>query len=700
MNEKEQLVKEAEEKWDREQLVAEAEMKWAAEQEENKPKLTPDEAYNAFMRSVGEMAFGGILERPRMEAEALARSMAGEGEQEALVQEEIAKRKAVKEAFPELDIAGQIVGGVLPGGLPSKVMGAAGKAFSGLSKIPAVGGIAKLGAEGLVGAVVPEAIKQGVELRTGVIEPGEAPDLGEVAKMGGMVGAGLGAIPVVGRAAAAATPRVLSAFGGVKPSTISAYLKRATPSEAVSSVQLREVVDEAAQSVQNALLQNRSATADDLVTAVGRLKQIVKQGSKESFEILEETIRSGKNGTLPFKTIESSIKQSLGELRRGGMALTKVKEGAAVYLDDLLQRFESRAKNGKIDLITAKEMIQAIDEVKNYAINAGEFSSSLDLALGALREAIDDPLKKMVPKYRAKMTTVADNTKLLGQVTDLFGESKKAVSSVDRLVIGTDPIVQNAAQQLEKATGIKISKGVESVSELKPVQSILPNNTENFVKSVLGGKSEVAKRKLQILADFTDQNLIELAENAKLTQEFAALTQNGSRDVVFWKELLGTTAPYVAGGTVFAGPTGALIGFMVKAYGAPATKVVLDSMLKIRGVPTVQKLSSALNNVPPAVRQDLMNGFIRANVLSLDPSEPQTIKLEPAEAAQLYQEMKDSDLDAVSKSLALKGLSKDGTIPTRLMKRYMAGMEAPKRIPKPKIERKALEADRPKALRR
>lgn len=617
---------------------------------------------------------------------------------------DVERRRGLEKALPGYAISGEVVGAMAPFGAPAKIAKAAAGAVKGLAKIPAVGSIIAGGAEAALGGLGAEGLKQAVQVPTGVMAPGEGPALGEVAETGAKLGAGISAIPVVGRAIGAAAPRVMSAFGGVSPKIISDYLKREAPLEPVTSEKLQEAVTIAAQNVQDTLMDLRSTTADSLVTSVQALKEQVIQGSQDAFAILEAEGAKRGGMTLPFKTIQDSISKSISDLRKGAEALTPVREKAAGYLEELMSRFATRADaKGRIDLTTAKEMIQAIDEVKAYSTQAGEFSSSLDRALGSLRRAIDEPLKS-IPAYRQKMDEVSNATRLLAQANDYFGSADKAFRNVERLVVGKDPYLTATAKRLEDMTGVQINLGLDSIRTLRPVQTLMPDNTETFVKAVMSGKSATAGTKLQILSKMADEDLVSLANKATTTKEFEKLVQNGSRDVNFWKEVLGVASTLGAAGGVMAGPvggaTGAVIGYMVKTYGAPATKLILDGMIKVRGLPTVQKLDRALSSVPPEAKQDLMNGFIRANILRLDPSEPQTITLEPQQASEVYNEIKNSDLDAVSKANAMRSLSQDGTIQTRVMKQYMAGMKAPRRPVRPEPRKTTLEQDRPDRLRR
>jgi len=617
-------------------------------------------------------------------------------------QRDVERRKGLETALPGTAIAAEVAGALSPVGLPAKIAKVAGTALKGIEKAPIVGTILKGAAEAGLATGAAEQIKELAQEPTGFIAEGAAPAPSESAKTAAKIGAAIGTLPVIGKAVGYAAPRVLSAFGGVSPKIIQDYLKREAPIAPVSSERLKEAVEIAAQNVQDALSTQKSATADDLVTAVQALKQKVINGSDEAFQILEQASAAGQDVAIPLATIENNISKSLQDLRAGAKALTPVREAAASYLDDLLARFQSRAVDGKIDLVTAKEMIQAIDEVKNYTISAGAFSSSLDRALGSLRSAIDEPLKAIKP-YAEKMKEVSDASRLLGQANDYFGEAGKAFKNVDRLVIGKDPYITNTANQLERATGIQINKGLESLNELRPVQNILPDTAETFVKEVIKGKSDIVQKRLGILSKMSDEDLVELGKKAELTKEFEKLVQNGSRDVNFWKEIFGASGALGAlGGGVIGGPvgamTGATIGYMVKSYGAPATKLILDSMIKVRGYPTVQKLNQAMSAVSPEIRTRLIQGFVSATASRFDDPNNKVINIEPEQVGSMYQEVKTSDLDATTKAKSLESLSRSGSMDAQALKRMTIG-EMPKQgaIVTP-VSKEALKEDRPKAL--
>jgi hypothetical protein len=139
---------------------------------------------------------------------------------------------------------------------------------------------------------------------------------------------------------------------------------------------------------------------------------------------------------------------------------------------------------------------------------------------------------------------------------------------------------------------------------------------------------------------------------------------------------------------------------LVKTYGASTTKRILDGVIKVRGIPTVEKMNKALSSVNPEVKQSLLNGFIRANVLNLEPGEPTTVNLDPEQIPEVYADVQQSNLSSVDKARALESITKKGSIDTALMRKVMGSMEPMKAQPKKQPSKRTLEADKPDALRR
>lgn len=751
---REELIQQAQSKFQREQLVESAKAKW---QSENIPQAAPEppmaEQVETAARSAFEGATFGISEpvisgvnavignaiSAGFDSESL-KDFLSKSVDSARIQEEfkrdVERRRKLEQELPGIAAAGEIAGGVASLALPVGAIGTIGKGVTAVGKGAVAGavrlaaplsevtrvaevapGAVKFGkgvAEAVSTGVAGEALKQAAEVPTGFIKPEERVPLSDVATSAAYVATALQSIPVVGRAIKAGGAKALSAVGGVKEQTIKDYLQRKEPLLPITTEALKDQVDAALARVQAGLVEQRRQGADDILVALKSLKDKVIQGSKESFEILEqEGIKTSKGGVekvIKATDITSEIDRQMAaqKSKTGDVLINPVREQVSAKLQDLKSRFEAlTAQIGEnVDLSTAKELIKGLDEVTEFAVAEGQFNSRLDQSLKAIRGTINSKLRQLSPEYAKKMDEVAQNARLLETASELFGTEQSALSNIQTLAVGKNPRINQIANDLESASGVKISKGVEAIKRTMPVERLDPKTTQNFLKGVMSGRSIEGKRSLQMLSELADEDLMKLSDNAAMTAEFEKVVQNGSRDVNFWKEVLGgLTAGGALAGTAVGGPTGAVVGagvgYMVKTFGAPATKVILDGIIKVRGIPSVQKLNDALSNVTPKVRQDLINGFIRANTIGMEKDDPKVVQFQPDMVDQAAQDIKNSNLDSVTKAKAMQSLQQRGQIETSVVKRYMVG-EQPKQkaaVPVPRPEQEAIKEDRPAILK-
>lgn len=252
---REELIKQAEAKFNREQLIAQAEAKWA---EENAPKpevplaqkieTAGRSALEGITLGASEPVIGGINAfisnaiEAGFDAETIGEFAKKAVSGEAIKQEyqkDIARRKALEAALPEVALPAEIAGGVLSGlatggaataargAQAAKVLTAPVKAVEALAgaaaaKVPTA--IGQAVARGAVGSGAGEAIKGAIQVPTGAATPEEFDVLG-AAKFGGGVSGALGAAAGAIRAAPVVGKRLLQAFGGVSDEAIDAYLK-------------------------------------------------------------------------------------------------------------------------------------------------------------------------------------------------------------------------------------------------------------------------------------------------------------------------------------------------------------------------------------------------------------------------------------------------------------------------------------------
>jgi hypothetical protein len=638
---------------------------------------------------------------------------------------DVQRRRQLEQAAPGVALTGAIAGALSPAG-PAAALGRAAKAVVGGAKlaVPGAQALARLPGAAPIGSIVEKALEAGltgagqigaqqaVEQATGFMEPEEAVPVSDIAKASAGIGGALATIPVVGRAVKAGGAKALSAFGGVSEKTIKKYMAREAPLLPITEEALKDTVDAAVSRVQDGIRETRKQAADDLMVAVRKLKENIIQGSKESFDILEKegVSKAGGKKVIRAQSIRDEIEKQISAQRpKGGdVLLNELRESVVNKLNDLKDRFNAfSAEIGEeIDLVSAKELIKSLDEVTEFAKSEGQFSSRLDQSLSSIRSSINKQLRSLSPAYAKKMDQISEQAGLLNEVSDLFGTEKAALSNLQTLAVGKNPRVTALANRLEDLSGIKISRGLQAIKSTAPVERLDPKTTQAFLKTAMSGRSIEARRTLDLLSQLADEDLVKLADDAALSAEFSKVVQNGSRDVNFWKEVLGggTALGGVTGGAL-AGPGGALVGasvgYMVKTFGAPATKVILDGLKTVQGIPTVAKLNSALSEVPPKAREQLVQGFIRANAVGMAKDEPQQVMI-PAESRQTaIDEIQQSQLDSVSKAKAVQSLRATGKVDLKILKKHILGEQPqqPKAIIKPDAK-EVLNEDRPDILKK
>lgn len=649
---------------------------------------------------------------------------------EALKQEfqkDVERRKWLEEKLPEVALPAELAGAVAsPVGrigkgvaaLGSELAGAAGRVISPVLEatkvaetFPAAAKIAKAAGQAGAQAVAGEAVKQAAEVPTGFIETGTP--LSDVGLTGSGIGGAIAAVPVVGRALGSSGAKILSAAGGVKEKAIKDYLKRTEPMLPVSTEALKDTVDAAVGRVQANLVEQRKEGADSILLAVKALKDKVVQGSKEAFDILEKEgvsgARKGQEKVISAPQILQAVDDQIAAQKStmGDILLNEVRQKTADKLGQFKQTIQALSSQigNNLDLVTGKEIIKSLDEITDYARGAGEWTPRLDVSLQAIRRNINEQLRTASKDYAFKMDEVSKNVKLLEAANDIFGNEARALSGVQTLAVGKNPQINALANQLEAASGIKIKRGIEAIKRTIPAERLDPKTTESFLKGVMGGRSIEGRRTLQLLSELADEDLVRLADDAAMTAEFEKVVQNGSRDVNFWKEIMGglTAGGALAGGAL-GGPGGAAmgagIGYLVKTFGAPTTKVILDGVIKVRGIPTVQKLNAAMSQVPVKQREQLINGFIRANIVGMEKDEPQSIQFSEDVVPSVMEDIRAADLDSVSKVKALQSLAKQGSIKTETVKEYMIGSKKAPLFIKSEEKSPELKQDKPDVLKR
>jgi len=214
-------------------------------------------------------------------------------------------------------------------------------------------------------------------------------------------------------------------------------------------------------------------------------------------------------------------------------------------------------------------------------------------------------------------TPIADFVKTQKMLKD-----PKQLESLKRSLPEFDQLTD--AQKLEKlalldkspkAFRSKVSKS-PSFKELKMAQkdfdSALVNKdkikgwtkstVEGKLNAVMSGKTYV-RGQLEALGKMSNQDLVKMVDDIKVSEAFEKEFRIGSRNVNLWGAM--------GIGALGGGPIGLIIGTvtgaMIDRYGPALTKKALIAVSKVQGSPTVQKLSKL--GLPKNVAQDLTDAF-------------------------------------------------------------------------------------------
>jgi hypothetical protein len=251
-------------------------------------------------------------------------------------------------------------------------------------------------------------------------------------------------------------------------------------------------LDESFKSSKESLKQQASpANIEPQVSdAIGKLKNQVTQGSKESFEILGDELAP----TEVMKLIPGRI----NELAQRGS------DAAKQAIPKLKEYGEKIFKAGQTDeagnfLLPAKEIkrfIQDLDsDVGAWQKATGSFDDAYTKELKGLRSSLDEQLKASNETYKQQMIGVAEDTRLLSEASKRFGEPGRAVSRMSNLAKPSAKVDQETLLNLAKREGQDLT---DSVNKMTSAQRTLQSPTRmDAVKSALPEAQALRQAEMQ-----------------------------------------------------------------------------------------------------------------------------------------------------------------------------------------------------------
>lgn len=243
----------------------------------------------------------------------------------------------------------------------------------------------------------------------------------------------------------------------------------------------------------------------------------------------------------------------------------------------------------------------------------------------------------------------------------------KALSQVE--AVAAQRLRDNSAQQIqsivdqtsqariaqEAAQKVKLAEDV-----FEPFKMFTEMNGMNRAKQVIRGTNPVVTERLGKLSKMTDKDFIQNIKDADTLSQFSHEFRIGMRNVGLWGALgalsgsAGIDDPMGIGKDA---AMGAVIGGIVDRYGPRMTKKILDGVVQINGVPTIQKIQKL--DLPPAAKQYLIDDLAR--VLQKREMLESTVISNQAERIGLKKELKASaNFTPTEKAKIISKLNKTG----------------------------------------
>jgi hypothetical protein len=195
-------------------------------------------------------------------------------------------------------------------------------------------------------------------------------------------------------------------------------------------------------------------------------------------------------------------------------------------------------------------------------------------------------------------------------------------------------------------------------------------------------KTVELRRQMAKLSQLSDQDFVREIENMSIATDFEKAFQIGSRNVNLWTVLGAGTGGFV-GGPFLGSIGGAAIGALIDKHGPKAAKRILEQVVSIKGLPSVQKISKL--DLPKDIKTELTNSFRNAFVVGVYNNDP--ISIEPEMVEDIKKEISLSEtLTPLEKAKNLAMLNKTGQI--KNLKKLVGGKEIQSQEIEPLIPRK------------
>jgi hypothetical protein len=286
--------------------------------------------------------------------------------------------------------------------------------------------------------------------------------------------------------------------------------------------------------------------------------------------------------------------KELGTEQQALSALTRVDSTLGAPKRDLIEELQKRMGKNYLDYVSPSKVAGAAE------------AEAARAELGRMAE----------PNWELeRLQSLLEKSRANPQIQQLEANLEKARSSYDDMAHPTWQKTQLESKlgTSEQARAMEQAESVLSQSEsaLAPFGSMAPRadgrtGIQQKIKSIMSDNSIENKRMMEDLSRLTGEDFVRTIDNLRIKQAFEKGDRAGSSNVNFWGAIfggaLGTVGaglPGMAGGAAL----GAGVGKFMDRYGPAVAKSILDQVIRVRGIPTVEKISQL--NLPPQVKDEL-----------------------------------------------------------------------------------------------
>lgn len=585
-------------------------------------------------------------------------------------QADVARRESLQQQAPIADIVGSVGGAFSPVGPAAALFRGAQGAAAGVGALDKFGRLAPIAKAGLgAGAGIGASViaEQNVLRGTG-FETNEEGPIGQ-SLTGGGVAAGIAAVPMVGRGLSTGAKAAFRPVFGVRSETVDAFLKNSEElKNAKTPEQLTAIARSAVGEIKERAKVAQLNLVDEIQNGLATLEQKVGDSSAVSHEILAA---SGK--TFNRDELASAAETALSRVKRTG-TIGPEAQGAAARLQEMVDLIRGLPET--LDGSAVKRIVQSFDAESNAKRVLGQQETLGEQLLLNARRNIDQVLKKSVPEYGKQMEEVSNLTGLLKESSKLVAGDQKAFGLLNRMGNAEQAVQSQKLHAFMDATGINpanFQKLQAEAAEFKNWKD--EGSVQSKVNAMLRGGNPALKNKVDLLTQLSGNDFSNEIRMTGLARQFDLEFTHGAGNTLFWAAL-GGFAGMSTGGFIPGIALGAATGKFMDRYGPVAAKKILQGVVNIQGIPTVQKLRQL--DIPEEAKKDLIDGFTRSFTEYKSSKDP--VVIPPDKVAEVRSLIQKSEMDSVQKAKALKEINEHGH--STVMPELMTGQT---QMPKPTV---------------